>query len=49
MLIGCADGLLAVTMLQPAGKKTMSAADFLNGAGLKIGHPLDPAQAKSPQ
>ena len=49
MLIGCADGLLAVTMLQPAGKKPMSATDFLNGARLKIGHPLDPAQAKSPQ
>ena len=33
VLIGCARGALEVTDVQPAGKKPMSAADWLRGAG----------------
>ncbi|MGP9802634.1 methionyl-tRNA formyltransferase [Rheinheimera sp. NSM] len=29
--IACSEGVLAITQLQPPGKKAMSAADFLNG------------------
>lgn len=38
-----ADGLLVVTSLQPAGKRVLSAAEFLNGYGLKVGAQLGPA------
>jgi methionyl-tRNA formyltransferase len=43
VVIACGEGALAVTQLQPQGKKTMSAQDFLNGraewvaAGTKVG------------
>ena len=43
MVIGCGDDALAIDRLQPAGKSVMAASDFLNGAGLVIGDPLDPA------
>lgn len=33
LLVRCADGWLAVTELQPEGRKRMSAADFIRGAG----------------
>ncbi len=42
MLISCGNDALAITRLQPAGKNAMSATDFLNGAGLKIGDHLKP-------
>lgn len=34
LLVGTGDGLIEVTALQPAGKKLMNAAGFLNGARL---------------
>jgi len=40
MMIACSEGALAITRVQPAGKKPMLAVDFLNGAGLKIGDHL---------
>jgi len=40
MMIACSEGALAITRVQPAGKKPMLAVDFLNGAGLKIGDRL---------
>lgn len=36
VLIGCARGALDVTEVQPAGKKPMSAADWLRGAGSDV-------------
>lgn len=33
LLVRCADGWLAVTQLQPEGRKRMSAAEFIRGAG----------------
>jgi len=37
MLIGCADGAIAIKKLQLAGKKPMGVADFLNGQNWSIG------------
>ena len=40
MLIRCGDAAFAVTTVQPAGKKPMSADAFLNGCNLRVGAPL---------
>jgi len=40
MLIRCGDAAFAVTTVQPAGKKPMSADAFLNGCNLVVGAPL---------
>ena len=40
MLIRCGDAAFAVTKVQPAGKKPMSADAFLNGCNLVVGAPL---------
>lgn len=42
MIISCGIDALAISRLQPAGKKAMAADDFLNGAGLKIDDILNP-------
>jgi len=41
--IATGDGVLAIEQLQPAGKKPMPVADFLNGHKLVVGAPLAPA------
>jgi len=42
LLIGCANGTtLGISMIQPAGKKPMSAAEFLRGRQLEIGMAFD--------
>lgn len=46
MIIGCGGDVLAIDRLQPAGKTAMMASDFLNGAGLTIGDPLNPNSKK---
>ena len=46
MVISCGIDALAISRLQPAGKKAMAAGDFLNGAGLKIDNILDSAGKK---
>jgi methionyl-tRNA formyltransferase len=38
--IAAGDGALVIDQLQPAGKKPMAAADFLNGQALTVGQPL---------
>lgn len=40
LLVATGDGLLSLSYLQPAGKKPMSARDFLNGRPLIAGQPL---------
>lgn len=40
-----AGGLLAIHAIQPAGKKLLTAAEFLNGYGLKPGDTFGPAPA----
>ena len=40
LLMATGDGLLSISTLQPAGKKPMSARDFLNGRPLIDGQPL---------
>ena len=47
MIIGCGNDALAVEELQQAGKTAMAANDFLHGAGLSIGDPLDPNSRKN--
>ena len=41
MVIGCGNDALAIDQVQPAGRSVMAASDFLNGAGLVIGDPLN--------
>ena len=42
LLIGCANGTtLGISMIQPAGKKPMSASEFLRGRHLEIGIAFD--------
>ncbi|HEV2970980.1 MAG TPA: methionyl-tRNA formyltransferase [Pirellulales bacterium] len=38
LLIGCGDGSLAIDRLQPAGKRSMSASEFLRGHPVQPGH-----------
>ena len=41
LMIACGDGMiLTITKLQPAGKKPMSASDYLRGRSLQINHSL---------
>ena len=40
IIIGTGRGLLALTMLQPSGKKAMSASAFLQGRALIVGTPV---------
>lgn len=35
--IGCGDGILRILELQPQGKRVMSARDFINGYGARLG------------
>ena len=42
MIIACGQDALKITKLQPAGKTSMMASDFLNGSGLAIGAFLHP-------
>jgi methionyl-tRNA formyltransferase len=42
MMIACGQGVLKITEVQPAGKTSMTASDFLNGAALTIGAFFDP-------
>ena len=42
MIIACGQDALKITKLQPAGKTSMTASDFLNGAALTIGAFFDP-------
>jgi methionyl-tRNA formyltransferase len=37
MMIACGQDALKITKVQPAGKTSMTASDFLNGSGLAIG------------
>ena len=46
MIVGCGINALAISQLQPAGKKAMAAVDFLKGAGLKIDDILEPTGEK---
>ena len=47
MIIACGKAALAIQQVQPAGKTSMSASDFLNGAGLAIGDFLQPGTGGS--
>ena len=38
--VACGEGILAITSLQPEGKKRMNAADFINGRGIAVGEIL---------
>ena len=38
--IACGEGILAITALQPEGKKRMNASDFINGRGIAVGEIL---------
>ena len=40
LLISTIDGAISVSQLQPAGKKSMPARDFLNGKTLVIGQSI---------
>ena len=42
MMIACGQDALKITKVQPAGKTSMMASDFLNGAGLVVGAFLHP-------
>jgi methionyl-tRNA formyltransferase len=42
MIIACGQNALKITKVQPAGKTSMTASDFLNGAALAIGGFLHP-------
>lgn len=41
VLVGCGEGSLLITELQPAGGKKMRAADFVNGRKIKVGDRLE--------
>jgi methionyl-tRNA formyltransferase len=38
--VACGEGILAITSLQPEGKKRMNASDFINGRGIAVGEIL---------
>ncbi|HVB09324.1 MAG TPA: methionyl-tRNA formyltransferase [Bacillota bacterium] len=40
IVVATADGAVAVTQVQPAGKRSMSARDFVNGSRLQVGERL---------
>ena len=40
MLIGCGDGVLAISHVQLAGKSRMGAAEFLNGQSWQTGQQI---------
>ena len=42
MMIACGQDALKITKVQPAGKTSMAASDFLNGSELAIGAVLHP-------
>jgi methionyl-tRNA formyltransferase len=42
MIIACGRDALKITKVQPAGKTSMTASDFLNGSALAIGAFLHP-------
>jgi len=42
MIIACGQDALKITKVQPAGKTSMTASDFLNGAAMAIGTFLHP-------
>ena len=42
MIIACGQDALKITKVQPAGKTSMTASDFLNGTALAIGAFLHP-------
>jgi methionyl-tRNA formyltransferase len=42
MMIACGQDALKITKVQPAGKTSMTASDFLNGTALAIGAFLHP-------
>ena len=46
MIIACGQDALKITKLQPAGKTSMMASDFLNGSGLAIGAFLHPETSR---
>ena len=46
MVICCGFNALAIEKVQPAGKMTMAANDFLNGSGMVAGDTLDPLAKK---
>jgi methionyl-tRNA formyltransferase len=47
--VGCGDGALVLVRVQPAGKRSMSAAEFLAGRKIAVGtSPFDPLPAKAP-
>ena len=37
LVVSCSDGLIRIIQLQPAGKKVMTAGDFINGYRVKAG------------
>lgn len=41
LFVGCADGLLEMLLVQPAGKGRMPVADFLRGYGSRLGDRVD--------
>ncbi len=43
LLIGCGEGTLAITRLQPPGRREMAAADYLRGKGPPADVAVDPA------
>lgn len=46
LFVGCASGAVEVLLLQPAGKGTMTAADFLRGYGKRLGERLEPTPSR---
>ncbi|MBO5671091.1 MAG: methionyl-tRNA formyltransferase [Clostridia bacterium] len=42
--VACADGVIAITGVQPEGKAKMDAASFVNGRGIAVGDRLTPPQ-----
>ena len=42
LTVASGDGALAIEQIQPAGKRSMSAADFLRGNAIKVGDRLGP-------
>jgi methionyl-tRNA formyltransferase len=48
LFLGCAEGVVEVLVIQPAGRQRMTAAAFLRGYGGRLGTSLDPVPARSP-
>jgi methionyl-tRNA formyltransferase len=43
LTIRCGEGMIAIRTLQPAGKRSMSTADFLRGHSVAVGDRFGPA------